>query len=68
MSIQEILKLPESDRLQMVEQIWDSLETKNIEVTPAQKDELDRRIALDEAGQMEWHSMEEVKRKLSKKV
>ena len=67
MSIQEILKLPPSDRLQMVEQIWDSLDPNDIQITQPQQDELDRRIELDRAGKMSWHSADEVKTLLQNK-
>ncbi len=43
----EILQLPVSERVHLVEQIWDSIvedETK-FELTAAQKAELDRRLA-----------------------
>jgi len=67
MSIQEILKMPASDRLQIVEQIWDSLEPADIAITEAQKAELDRRIMLDKSGELEWHSLQQVKSKLHHK-
>ena len=44
---QEILNLKPSERLELVEDIWDSLSDfpESIAVTPAQKSELDRRLA-----------------------
>lgn len=45
-------RLSADDRLSLVEQIWDSLATE-AEATPltaAQRDELDRRLALHEAN------------------
>ena len=42
MSLQDILKLPPSDRLNMVEQIWESIKPEDIEIPTAQKEELDR--------------------------
>ena len=44
---QDILKLKPSERLELVEDIWDSLTDlpDTIPFTPAQKTELDRRIA-----------------------
>jgi putative addiction module component (TIGR02574 family) len=67
MSIQEILKLPEADRLAMIDLIWKSIETQNIEVSTNQQKELDRRLKLDQEGKMKWHSLDEVKLKLNKK-
>ena len=61
MNIQDILKLPPSDRLQFVEQIWESLDPNDIQITQAQKNELDHRIELDRASKKLWHSVDEVK-------
>ena len=68
MSLQDILKMSPSDRLEMVEQIWESIKPEDIEIPKAQMEELDKRIALHEAGEAEWLSYEEVKAKLSKKL
>jgi len=51
----------------VAELIWDSLETKNTEITSAQIEEVNRRVALDKAGKMPWYSIEDVKEKLSSK-
>ena len=61
MSIQEIMKLPLAEKILLVEQIWDSLDHQELEITDAQKSELDRRKKLDENGQMSWHTWSEVK-------
>jgi len=68
MSIQEILKMPVSDRISLVEQIWDSLDTSEIQVTSAQKKEIDHRMALDKEGKMSWHTIKEAKSKLQNRV
>ena len=68
MSIQEILKMPVSDRISLVEQIWDSLDTSDVQITSAQKKELDHRMALDQEGKMSWHTIEEAKSKLQTRV
>ena len=49
-----------------VEQIWDSIvaEEDGLEVTQAQKDELDRRLAAYEANPDEGAAWEEVKARL----
>ncbi len=67
MSLQEILQLPPEERLQLVEQIWESLDPNDIKVTTAQKNELDDRIAADKAGKMKWLSLDEVKDNLDRK-
>ncbi len=63
---QEILKLNPAERLQLVEDIWDSLIDlpDSIPVTPAQRAELDRRLAKyrnDPHGAIPW---DEVKRRI----
>lgn len=68
MSIQEILKMPIADRISLVEQIWDSLDTSALQVTSAQKNELDNRMALDQEGKMSWYTIEEAKSKLQTRV
>ena len=44
--LEEALKLPISERIKLVEDIWDSIaaESRALELTPEQKAELDRRI------------------------
>ena len=63
---QEILKLNPAERLQWVEDIWDSLTDlpDSIPVTPAQRAELDRRLEKyrdDPHGAIPW---DEVKRRI----
>jgi len=47
MSLQEILKLPTAERLDVIEQIWDSINKEDMAIPESQKKELDRRIYLD---------------------
>jgi putative addiction module component (TIGR02574 family) len=44
--LSEIIRLPVKERIKLVEDIWDSIaaEHESIELTSAQKEELDRRI------------------------
>jgi putative addiction module component (TIGR02574 family) len=58
------LSIPE--RILLVEEIWDSIaaEQESVEVTQAQKDELDRRLAACEAAPNEGSSWDEVKSRL----
>jgi len=67
MSIKETLQLPLADRLEIAEQIWNSLQPQDIKITDAQKTELDSRIGIDKAGRMLWYSMEEIKERLDNK-
>lgn len=66
MTLQEILNLSPSERLQLVEEIWDTLVDlpEAIPVTPAQRAELDRRLEKyrqDPHGSIPW---DEVKRQI----
>jgi putative addiction module component (TIGR02574 family) len=62
----EIRFLPVPERMILVEQIWDSIAEDNahIELTDAQKAELDRRLAAHEASPQSGSSWEEVKARL----
>jgi putative addiction module component (TIGR02574 family) len=62
----EIRQLPVSDRLDLVERIWDSIleDEQQFELTDAQKAELDRRLAAHEASPNRGASWETVKAKL----
>lgn len=59
----EVLKLPVSERLRLVEAIWDSIaETpEKVELTEEQKAELDRRIEAMEKNPEEGSSWAEVR-------
>jgi putative addiction module component (TIGR02574 family) len=55
-----------AERILIVEQIWDSIaaQPEEIEVTQAQRDELDRRLAAHRANPSEGLTWEEVKSRL----
>lgn len=46
----DISRLTPTERLQLVEELWDSLSPGDIPLTPAQAEELDRREALHRAN------------------
>jgi putative addiction module component (TIGR02574 family) len=46
----DISRLSPAERLQLVEELWDSLSSEDIPLTPAQVEELDRREALHRAN------------------
>ena len=53
----EIFALPAADRLRLVQDLWDSLEPEHVELEPALREELDRRLAEAEAdpdGDLTW--------------
>ncbi len=56
-------RLPREERLALVQEIWDTIaaETNRIQITAAQRAELARRIAEDDASPDDVISWEEVK-------
>jgi len=62
----EIRNLPIPERVQLAEQIWDSIveDEQAFELTESQKAELDRRITAHEASPNRGKSWEEVKKRL----
>lgn len=62
----EILGLPISTRLAIVEQLWNSIadDEQGIELTAAQKDELDRRLELQKTSPLPNSSWDVVKQRL----
>jgi putative addiction module component (TIGR02574 family) len=62
----EIKKLSVAERILIVEEIWNSIaaEQDSVEVTQAQRAELDRRIASCDASPNEGKSWQEIRRRL----
>ena len=63
----EYLKLSVSERIQLVEDIWDSIvaeESETIELSQAQKDELHRRVVAHRADPSTAVPWEQVKSRL----
>lgn len=44
MQVSEIFKLSVAERIQIVEDIWDSITPEDLELSDAQKSELDKRL------------------------
>jgi putative addiction module component (TIGR02574 family) len=63
--MQEILHLSVEERLQMIEQIWDSIDHENIALPEKQQQELDRRLERHAAGETKFVSWESIKRELN---
>lgn len=63
----ELLKLSPSERLLLVQDLWDSLDTEDIPITEEQKDELDRRKTAYQANPASGRSWEDVKRRIIEK-
>ena len=57
------------ERILLAEALWDSVyeEAQNLPLSEEIKQELDRRLAAEEAGEMKYYSWEEVKAELFKK-
>ncbi len=66
--MQEILKLSVAERIELVEAIWDSIAAspETLPVTPAQKRELDRRLAEHRANPEAGRTWEEIRDSLDK--
>ncbi|MDQ3606277.1 MAG: addiction module protein [Gemmatimonadota bacterium] len=64
--ITDILKLSVAERIQLVEDIWDSIaaEPDALELSAEQRSELDRRLADQEANPGAGRSWDEVKARL----
>ena len=66
MTATEIRKLSLAERIQLLEDVWDSIadEPDAWELTEEQKDELDRRVAAYDANPQNTFTWEEVKARL----
>jgi len=64
MSIQEIQSLSNAEKILLVEQIWDSIDKKDINLSAAQKKELDMRLEQHARGETKFSSWDEVKKRL----
>lgn len=67
--IEELLKLPVAERIQLVEDLWDSIaaEADGLPLTEAQKSELDHRLQEHEADPDSAIPRETVRERLYKK-
>jgi putative addiction module component (TIGR02574 family) len=61
-------RLSVAERLRLVQEIWDSItaEVETLEIPRSHKDELDRRIATDEANPRDGSTWEQIKAGLCK--
>ncbi len=64
-NLEDILKLPVSERLRLVEEIWDSIaaESEQLPLTEAQREELDRRLEELEANPSDGVPWEEARKR-----
>ena len=63
-NMKDILELSTSERILMIEKIWDSIDPHDVELSEGHKKELDRRLARYQRGETRFHSWEEVKQDL----
>lgn len=64
MGIQEIERLSDAEKILLVEQIWDSIDKETIDLSDAQKKELDSRLLNHAQGKTQYSSWEEVKQRM----
>lgn len=66
MQMQEILQLSIAERIQLVEDIWDSIALKpeDVPLTDAQRSELDRRLLQYKENHADVISWKDLKKKL----
>jgi len=59
-------RLTTAERILLAEDLWDSLaaDHQSLSLTPAQQEELQRRLAAAERGEVSYSPWEEVKRRL----
>ncbi|MCY7408745.1 MAG: addiction module protein [Chitinophagales bacterium] len=65
--IEELIKLPATERILLAEALWDSLEDENSSswvISEKWKTEIDKRYNLYKEGKTELFTWEEVKQKL----
>ncbi len=65
MDIKEILKMSASRRILLAQEIWDSVPENSIELSDSVKNELDNRLKIHDANEMEYYTIDEVKNKLA---
>ena len=66
MKIKDLKKYSNAEKIVLVEQLWDSVSKKEIELSDEIKNELDYRLHIMEEGKTEYYSWNEVKKLLRK--
>lgn len=66
----DIDKLAPEERLQLIEDLWESLRTQpdDVHLTPAQRAELDRRLDELDRGEAQLVPWDEVKRRICSRL
>jgi putative addiction module component (TIGR02574 family) len=62
----ELFRLPAAERLELLEELWDSIadEDPALELTPEQREDLDRRLAEADADPTGGSSWEEARERI----
>ncbi|MDO1581427.1 addiction module protein [Rhizobium oryzicola] len=66
MATVDISRMSPRERLDLIGQLWDSLDPQDVPLTPAQTAELERRMATFEADISEAVTLEEIERALDR--
>ena len=64
LNLSDLKHLSPEDRLELIAELWDSLSDSEVPLTPAQKAELDRRLAGVKVGRIDGVGWEKVKAEL----
>lgn len=68
MSRDEIIRIPPSERLALIAELWDSLNETELTLTTAQQDEIQRRLDSFEADRTLGTTWEELRDEVSKRT
>ena len=63
----DLAKLTVPERLELISQLWDSLEDKDVPLTAAQRDELDRRLETLEDDRKDAVSWTDIKAEMERR-
>jgi putative addiction module component (TIGR02574 family) len=68
-NLAELLKLPATERLELIEALWDSLdaESANLPVPDALRAEIERRMAEDDADPSSARDWDDVRKELQQR-
>ena len=66
---EELLKLSAAERLELIEELWDSLDEEDeaLALTDAQREDLERRLAVAEAAPTGGSPWEEVRERIRRR-
>lgn len=68
MPVLDFSHLTPQQRLQLIGELWESLEKDRLSLTDAQAAELERRMELAESGQTDWFTWDELEADLERRT